>query len=269
MKFLIHISLVIPALMLAIGCGNNAEEQKRIDKAERDSLRRMDSIALKVGVLPTEECLPIVVAEKLRLYDTLGVMVHLRHYNAMSECRVALTESIVEGAVIDTVLMAELNSTSSWLYEGMRMPMTWKFLTAKKARINRFEQLGDKMIAADSHGITHKLAEQVLDTLKPKKQQAFIIQVEGLKVRTDMLCSGNVDAALLPEPYATQAQKAGARMLDMKMKGSNNGMAGVVAFRKDGMKSNERKKQLALFLKAIDIANDSIRKYGKERYMKQ
>ena len=258
MRFYSVIIIILCITASAISCGRSAEEEQRINQAERDSLRRLDSLALKVGVLPTEECLPIVVAEKLRLFDTLNVSVHLRHYHALSECRIALNNKLVEGAVIDTMLAAIMDSV---VYSSMRLPMTWKLLTAKKARISRLDQLADKMIAADSHGCSHALAQQVNDTLKVKKKQAFIIQVEDIRVRTQMLTTGNVDAALLPEPFAAQAKREGAREIPLR-----NINAGVVAFRKKGMKDEYRKKQEKLFIKAIQIANDSIHRYGKDKY---
>ena len=122
MRQIIHIITIILIGAAIAGCGNSAEEQRRLSKAERDSLHRLDSAALKIGVMPTLDCLPIVVAERLRLYDTLNVSVHLRRYRAMSECRKALEMSLVEGAVIDTLLMVETPSPAS--PAGLR-PGTW------------------------------------------------------------------------------------------------------------------------------------------------
>lgn len=260
--------LVVTTILLAISC-NRDSEQKTLSKAERDSLRLRDSLALKIGVLPTEDCLPIILAEKLKLYDAQGVSVRLRMYHAMSECHIALTHKLVEGAVIDTLLYQQINASQAkdnaqpYLYEAMRTPLKWQFLTAKKARINRLDQLGDKMIAADSHGMTHRLAEQVLDTLRKKKQMAFIIQVEDLRIRTQMLQTGNVDAALLPEPYALSARKDGARVINTV----KSGEAGMLAMRTAGMNDANRKKQLQQFIKAVNIAKDSIRRYGMANYI--
>ncbi len=266
MRQIIHIITIILIGAAIAGCGNSAEEQRRLSKAERDSLHRLDSAALKIGVMPTLDCLPIVVAERLRLYDTLDVSVHLRRYRAMSECRKALEMSLVEGAVIDTLLMVEMNKVEEgWLYEGMRLPMKWHFLTAKKARLTRFDQMGDKMIAADGHGMSYQLAQQANDSLGRKKQQAFIIQVEDLAVRTKMLQTANVDAALLPEPFATRAMEDGAKEIPVKQ--GKPYRCGVVAFRKNAMKSAERRKQQQLFDKVVSIANDSIEKYGRDNYL--
>lgn len=263
MKSILHIIigvLLVPLLF----CCQSGEEAKLLSKAERERLRQEDSAALKIGVLPTEDCLPIIVAKELRLYDTLGVDVHLRRYHAMTECRQALLDSIVEGAVMDATLMEQLNDGGAGLYNGLSTDMQWQFLTAKKARISRLEQLTDKIIAADSHGESRRLAEMAIDSLLKKGQLAFVVQMEDLDVRLRMLNSGNVDAALLPEPFATKARRQGAKVIDrVKSK-----PAGVLAFRKNTMKNTARKQQYELFLKAVAVAEDSIRQYGKTHYIK-
>lgn len=263
MRSVIYILFCMLAVPFFIAC-QSEEKRQQVSKAERERWRREDSAAFKIGVLPTEDCLPIILAKELRLYDTLGVSVHLRHYNAMSECRIALSNSLVEGAVIDSTLLAQLNDGNEWLTAGMLTAMTWKFLTAKKARISRLEQLTDKIIAADSHGESHRLAEQAIDSLQKKGKLVFIVQVEDLNIRLKMLNTGAVDAALLPEPYATKARKQGANMIE-RVKSLPKG---VLALRKEAMSDTARQEQYKLFLKAVAIANDSIKLYGKSQYMK-
>lgn len=263
MRNILYTLLFLLLLPLIFACSGE-EEAARMSKAEREAMRREDSAALKIGVLPTEDCLPIVVAKELHLFDTLGVSVHLRHYNALSECRIALRDSLVEGAVIDSVLMSDLREGGTPLYKGMPIAMQWQFLTSKKARVSRLEQMADKTIAADSHGETHRLAELAIDSLQKKGQLVFIVQVEDLNVRLKMLTSGNVDAALLPEPFATKARQQGAVVID-KVKSKP---CGVLALRTDAMKPQSRKDQYKLFVKAVGIANDSIKLYGKEKYLK-
>lgn len=264
MKTVFYILLCAVAMPFLLAACHGEEEQQRLSRAERERLRQEDSAALKIGVLPTEDCLPIILAKELRLYDSLGVSVHLRRYRAMSECRLALSDSLVEGAVIDSTLMAQLNDGREWLYGGLPTAMTWQFLTAKKARISRLEQLGDKLIAADSHGESHRLAEQAIDSLVKKGQLVFIVQVEDLGVRLKMLSTGNVDAALLPEPYATKARKQGAKVIE-RVKSKPRG---VLAMRKSAMADTTRQQQYSRFLAAVAIAEDSIRQYGKTQYLR-
>ena len=258
----IYILLGLMLCGVLAGCGE-AESRARISKAEREARRKADSAALKIGVMPTEDCLPILVAKEKRLFDTLGVDVRLRKYHALSECREALEKKRVEGAVIDSTLMKELKDLGQNLEGAMSTNLTWKFLTARKSRITRLAQLSDKFIAADSHGDSHVLASKAIDSLVTKKKMhIFIIQVEDPAVRLDMLTNGNIDAALLPEPFATIAQKRGARWI----KEVKSSPRGVLAMRSEALKHKTRQQQFSLFKKAIGMANDSIRRFGREKY---
>jgi len=239
------VMMVVTSLMM-MSC-NDAEKRERISREQREAERKADSAALKIAVLPTMDCLPIVVAKELHLFDTLNVDVRLRRYNALSECRKALKNGLVEGA--DT-------------------NMTFRFLTAKKARLSRISQLSDKMIAADRDGISKRMAEAAIDSMLRKKQHIFIVQVEDLNVRYDMLQNGNIDAAMLPEPYATRAIKIGAKEISLKPYYKDTVKATGVVFREEVMKHPDRQKQRELFNKALKAAKDSINRYGAEGYVK-
>lgn len=226
------------------------EKQARITREHKEAERKADSAALKIAVLPTVECLPIVVAKELRLFDTLNVDVRLRKYTSLPECRKALEKKTVEGA--DTF-------------------MTFTMLTAKKARLSRISQLPDKIIAADRFGTSKDIAAAAIDSLLKRKEHVFIVQVEDLNVRYDMLRNGNVDAALLPEPYATKAKQLGAKELSIAKyyKDTTKVAERGVVFRKDVMKHPDRQKQKKLFSQAVKAANDSIKRYGADSYIRR
>ena len=242
-----YILAMIAVASLTVTSCDDAEKRERISREQREAERKADSAALKIAVLPTMDCLPIVVAKELRLFDTLNVDVRLRKYNALSECRKALKDGIVEGA--DT-------------------NMSFRLITAKKARLSRISQLSDKMIAADRDGLSKRMAEAAIDSMLRKKQHIFIIQVEDLNIRFDMLQNGNIDAAMLPEPYATRAIKIGAKEISLKPYYKDTIKATGVVFREDVMKHHDRQKQIALFNKALKAAKDSINRYGAEGYVK-
>mgnify|MGYP000473106749 FL=1 len=76
----------ILAVFTVVSCGNSYEAKKRIDRERQLELQRIDSLALKVAVVPTLDCLPVYLAKDERLFDTLGVDVHLKIFNAQIDC---------------------------------------------------------------------------------------------------------------------------------------------------------------------------------------
>lgn len=258
--------ILIASLIALIACNvclascDNEETKQRMSRAERERLCKEDSLALKIGVLPTSDCDAVRLADSLNIFDSLGVTVHLRKYGSLSECRIALRSKLVEGAFIDSVLadVIEKKDTTA-LTLGPATSLSWQLLTSKKARVVRKEQLADKIIASDSHGASKTFAENMADSLKKDKKTVFIVQCEDPVVRMKMLSHGNVDAALLPEPYSTEVMKSGTRLLADYSKQKK----GVVAFRSSALKDKRIKKQYDLFLKGYAIALDSIAKRKK------
>lgn len=251
--FFISLLSVLSSNVFLVSC-DDEEAKARLSRAEREKLRIEDSLAFKVGILPTSDCDAIRRADSLGIFDSLGVDVHIRHYNALSECRIALMKNIVECAVVDSALADVLRDKDSVaLTLGPATSLSWKMLTSTKSRIVRTEQLVDKIIAADSHGYTHRYAEQIADSLAKKKKNVYIIQCEDVNVRTKMLTTSNVDAAFLPEPFATTAIKSGAKVL----RDYSSQTKGVFAFRKKALGDKRRQQQQELFLKGLEIAKNN------------
>lgn len=249
--------LVVGFIIYGMATYETESDRVRKTKAERRAEFVEDSLSLKIGVLPTSDCDVINLASELGIFDSLGVTVHLRHYNALSECRHALRLNLVEGAVVDSLLAQIIeNKDTTKLFLSRPTPLSWKLIASKKSRVLRVSQLVDKIVGADSHGVSHVMAEQAIDSLLKKQHLAFIVQVEDPKIRYNMLSVGNIDAAMLPEPFATKALKEGHKLLLDRSKETK----GVIAFRDKALKDKRIKEQYELFLKGLDIAADSLAK---------
>lgn len=259
----ITILFAILAVAFTSSCGNE-EEQKRISREERRAAFVEDSLSLKVGVLPTEDCYQALVAEKLSLFEKVGVTVHLRHYGSLSECRIALKNNMIEGAYIDSTLMKIVEEKDATPLDGCKPTnLSWKMIACKLSRVSKVAQLNEKVVAADSHGDSHVFAELAIDSLVRKQQNVFVVQCEDVNVRYRMLSVGNVDVAMLPEPFASKAVGEGHKVI----KDYSQKKKGVLAFRKSALADKRIKGQYDLFLKALDIANDSIRQNGIKKYI--
>lgn len=257
----IILSLIFAGFVCSLVSCNDEEEQRRLTRAEKERLRKEDSLALKVGILPTADCDFLRLADSLHLFDTLGVDVHFRRYNSLSECRYALNHNMVEGAVVDSILAGIIEQKDTTpLTLSVSTPLKWKLLTAKKSRISRHNQLVDKIVATDSHGASRTLVQNAVDSILKKKKAIFLIQCEDVGIRCNMLTTGNVDGAMLPEPYASRALKKGAKELAL----GNDKTYGVMAFRSRALRDKRIKEQYDLFVKACNMAKDSLRVRGRK-----
>ena len=235
MRTLVYIIVIICCIT---GCdkSNDMDRSSTANKEKKEET--IVNVPVKIAVLPVEECLPLYVAEHLGLLDSLHANVILYKYNALSECRTAILHHKAEVTINDSALQ-------------------YRFLTSQKARIHRIAQLSDKVVAADREGYSHNMARKAIDSLLYKKRHVFIIQVEDVNIRTKMLISGNVDAALLPEPYASHALRAGANEIVLPKK----------ITRGDTLARFLLTKNVPKLENYLAIARDSLKLYGKNNYL--
>lgn len=258
-KLIIGFSL----LVLLVSCGQSYEETKRLSREQRLRLAREDSAALKVAVMPTLDCLPILIAKDHQMFDT-AVDIRLKRFTAQMDCDTALMRGRVEGSVTDLVRAERMKKLGDSLTYFTATNAYWLLISNRQARITQLKHLDDKMLAMTRYSVTDLMGDLAVDSAKLKPERVFRIQVNDVNIRLKMLENNEMDAMLLTEPQATQAllQKhkviLDSRKEDIQM--------GAIVFRGKGMDDQNRKKQMAAFLKGYNEACDSINHYGVRHY---
>lgn len=246
-------------------CAQSANERHRLSRQERLKLAQEDSVALKIAVMPTLDCLPLYVANKYNLFDSLGADVRLRLYTAQMDCDTALQRGRVEGSVTDLVRSQRM------IRQGMKLTYVtatnayWQLITNRNARILNLKHLDGKMIAMTRYSATDLLADEAVLKSGLKSEYVFRVQINDVGIRLRMLLNNSMDALVLTEPQATAARVAknhvllDTRKLDMNL--------GAFVFRTELYRDNKRKKQISTFVKAYNMACDSINKNGVAAYL--
>ncbi len=261
MKRILYIFL---AIVLLVSCSESYEEKQRISRAERARLAKEDSAALKIGVLPTMDCLPLYVAKERRLFDTLGVDIRLKPYTSQIDCDAALLKGRIEGTVTDLVKTEGMKKKGTYLRYATATQARWQLVANRLSRITEMKQLTDKMVAMARFSATHLLAELCIDSARLKRDDVFLIQINDPNICLKMLQNNELDAMMLPEPQATSARIWKNQVLfDTEQRDIR---LGVIAFREKVLTGKERKRQYAAFLKGYNAAVDSINKYGISAY---
>ncbi len=121
-------------------CGDSHEKRARLSKAEKARLDSIDRASFKVG----SDAYARLSASALwqsdfHLFDTLGVDVHLRHFNAQMDCDTALINKRVEGSVTDLVRAARLQSKGTKLTFPIATFAYWQIISNKRSRISELQ----------------------------------------------------------------------------------------------------------------------------------
>ena len=250
-------------IALVVACGQSYETKQRMTRAERAKLKTADSLALKVGVMPTLDCMPLFVAKERRLFDTLGVDVRLRMRKAQMDIDTALIGGSVEGAVSDSVRVARMRSRGTALTEVGTTNTSWQLVGNRSARLKEVKQLGDKMVAMTRYSATDFLTDHVLKGVKTIAT-VYRVQINDVPLRLQMLLNNEMDALWLPEPQATTAREHGHTVLWDTEK--HNLWLGRVVFRDKALGDARVKKQIDVFKQAYNMACDSLNQRGVSAY---
>lgn len=252
------------SVVLLAGCGQSYEEAKEQSARERAMHQRKDSLALKVGVLPTIDCLPMFIIKERAWIDTAKADVRFRDMESHIAADDALRRGKIEGSVTDIVRAERMKRQGLALTYVASTPLSWQFITNKKARIKELKQLTDKMIAMSRFSATAMLADMAVDSSRLKSEVVFRVQVNNPQIRLKMLLNNEMDAVLLPEPQATVARLAGNPVI-MDAKNKDLRM-GAIVFTDKAMNDSRRRSQIDAFVKAYNQACDSINRYGIASY---
>lgn len=250
-------------IALVVACGQSYETKQRMTRAERAKLKTADSLALKVGVMPTLDCMPLFVAKERRLFDTLGVDVRLRMRKAQMDIDTALIGGSVEGAVSDSVRVARMRSRGTALTEVGTTNTSWQLVGNRSARLKEVKQLGDKMVAMTRYSATDFLTDHVQKGVKTTAT-VYRVQINDVPLRLQMLLNNEMDALWLPEPQATTAREHGHTVLWDTEK--HNLWLGRVVFRDKALGDARVKKQIDVFKQAYNMACDSLNQRGVSAY---
>ncbi len=261
MKKLIYLCLII---LMAGACGQSYEETKRLSRLERQRQMREDSAALKIAVMPTLDCLPMLVARQYNLYDSLGADIRLKFYSAHIDCDTALLNDRAEGTVTDLVRAERMMMKGKKLIYCTATDAYWQLVSNRNSRVKDLKQMDDKMMAMTRYSVTDMLGDYAIDSVKLDGERVYRVQINDVRVRLQMLHNNEMDAMLLTEPQASEALAAkhklllDSRKLGLKM--------GAVVFRDIIKGDSARERQYDVFVKAYNMACDSINKYGVARY---
>lgn len=250
--------------MLLFSCGKSYEEQKRLSRAERTRLQKEDSLALKVGSLPTMDCLPLFVAYDHHFFEKFGEDVRIKPYDSQIDCDEALKKGRIEGNVTDVVRAQRMKHQGVGLRYVAATNAYWQLFSNRLARIREVKQLQDKMVGMARYSVTDMLTSIAVDSAKLKSEYVFRIQINDPNVRLRMLVNNELDAMFLTEPQATAARLQkhpvlmDSRDKDLRM--------GAIVFKEKALADKRRQKQLTAFIKGYNEACDSINQRGMAFY---
>jgi NitT/TauT family transport system substrate-binding protein len=225
-KVRIAVAAVLVLALALAGCsGTSSTEPTKLTK-------------VRIGTLPTEDALPLWVAQKQGLFKKAGLDVSITTFQSAQERDAALTASAIDGFMGDIIAAAELEAGGVPVRITTVMlgatPAEGRFGVAVKPKstVTQLAQLADKPVGVSSGTIQEYVLDRLMEAAGVGKEHIRKEEVKKVPARFELLMSGKLDAAALPEPFLSLAEKQGARIVADDTKGPANLSQTVLVFSK-------------------------------------
>ena len=258
----LHSVVVSTALIVAsslAACSSPASEPQ--SPATTDSLKSAatDTNQLVIALLPTIENLPYFFAEDRGWFKQNGNIVVELH-GGQFDCDTALLGGRCVVAQTDTERIGIYTRAGHRLAEIAEAPTDRKLVVCGRLRINKPEQLRLRTLAISRQSAEAVEAYRVMKQVGVEKEDALLPLINDLFLRTSMLNDNQIDAALLPEPLATQAVTAGHKVV---LNLTENPVMGRLAATQKTKSRKDFDQRWQTVVKMRNQAADSLNRYGK------
>ena len=201
---------------------------------------------LRIGILPIEDNLPFFVAEKDNLYANNGIKVELIPFDSARERDIAMQAGQLDIEVADMVAVALLRKGGADVKIASiglgATPQEGRFvlLASPASTAKNVDDLKGKSIAISENTIIEYLTDEIFKLHNVTPQEIKKINIPAIPVRLESLTNNKIDAAVLPDPLASLAEKQGAKVILDDTKSSTNLSQTVFIIRNQAITDNKK-----------------------------
>lgn len=202
--------LVMVCVLLLAGCDSSSSKDT---VANNPSTSNDSQQVVKIGILPDVDSIPFIAAESKNYFKEAGIQVELVSFRNPVERDAALQSGTIDGEVAD--ILAAAFAVQNGLKVKITSITTGKYdiLSAPNLNLKDAKDLAGKKVAISKNTIIEYVADHLLERNGVDSNSLEKVIISQMPVRLQMLTSGKVDAACLPEPLASLAVKSGAKSL--------------------------------------------------------
>jgi NitT/TauT family transport system substrate-binding protein len=176
-------------------------------------------VVIRFGVLPVLQALPLYVAQEKGFFARFGVNVDLVPFNTAAEKEIALSAGSIDGYFGDLVTATVLKGNGRDVaivatnYDTLRDRRMFGILAKPGGKYKSLLDLAGVPVAVSSSSVVDYVTETLLTSAGAPIDNVATIEAKNIGLRMQMLISGQVEAATLPEPLLTAAIAKGAILL--------------------------------------------------------
>lgn len=199
------------AALLMAGCGNSSANGNS-DKDSKKSTDAKEVTTLTLGVMPSTDNIPLVLAHDKGFDKENGVNIKLESFKAAKDRDAAFQAGKVDGVSTDLVAI------SIYQQAGMDVKITgttygeFDLVTGDDKVQSIADLKGKEVILSKNTGTEYAVAMMLKDA-GMSMNDIKITEVPQVPTRLELLKNKKAAAAILPEPFVTMAKADGLRVL--------------------------------------------------------
>lgn len=187
-------------LGLAAGCSKQAEAPKALP-------------TLTIGILSSVDPIPIIVAEQNGYFADEGVDVVIKGFTSAQERNSAFQAGALDAIQADILSAALFREAGFETLVASATDGDYKLLASGASGIQSVGGLRGKKVAVVFNTVIEYMTDSMLAKQGVQPGDVEKVAVPSIPTRLQMLQTGSLDAATLPEPLASEALRTGARLL--------------------------------------------------------
>ncbi|QBO35262.1 ABC transporter substrate-binding protein [Periweissella cryptocerci] len=259
-KILGGVVVALAATLVLAGCGNtNSKDTKSGDNKLQ---------TVKLGVMPSTDNLPLLVAANEGLDKQNGVKIEIEPFKSAKDRDAAFQAGKVDGVISDVIALAiyeqggmdvKVTSTTHDQFDlvadgGTSISDKNGKMVDRIGGVNSIKDLKGKSVIIAKNGGIEYATVKMLAAAGMKESDVKMLDVPPVPARLELLNSGKASAAVLPEPFITMGEADGQHVIDSTTKiGLNPFIIGFPA-----KTISAKKAAIQGFYKAYDQAVNQI-----------
>jgi len=246
------------AALFAAGCSSGSKTTTTA--AEKPA-------AVKIGTLPTEDSLPLWVAEQRGYFATQGLTdVQIVSFQSAQERDAAFASGAIDAFMGDIIAAVNLQAggkptTIATIMLGADQSQgRFGIVAAPTSGIKSLTELAGVPVGTSSATIQEFVLDGLMAESGVPTASVKVEEVKKVPVRMELLMAGKIKAAALPEPFLTLAEQGGAPLVASDTSATANLSQTVLVFSDKYLEKPGGAAAEAAVLKAWDLAVNDINK---------
>lgn len=218
---------------------------------------------LSLAVLSDLDSMPLVIAEMKGFYEEEGVTVELQHFKSPVDRDTAFQAGEADGAISDLLAVGFALNGGFPVRVTSLTNGSYKLILSPGSELESIEELKGKTVGLSKNTIIEYCTDRMTQAAGFSSELLEKAVIPQIPVRLEMLTSGKIDAATLPEPLASMAVAKGGVMLNSSDKLGVN--PGIIMFSSTAIE--EKREAVAAFYRAYNRGVEYMTSHEQDEYM--